>query len=242
MSKKFSLIIIDPQVDFCSPDGALYVKGAEKSMERLANFIDKHAGSIDQIFVTLDSHPFYHIANVNGWKGVDPFSVVSSSDIEKSSLIGLKEMGVALEADNIKEYLSKHFPEGITVWPNHCIAHTHGATIFKPIETALNNWRKTSMQEVVFFTKGDLPFVEEFATYKLDLLPYSHDYVIAGEAGSHCVKASLEIIADCFRTLTNVTYLSDCIDPVPSFEYLMEESISFGHSLGMKLATTEDYQ
>lgn len=40
--QKIHLLIIDPQNDFCSPDGSLYVHGAEQDMQRLADFIDTY--------------------------------------------------------------------------------------------------------------------------------------------------------------------------------------------------------
>jgi len=46
------LFIIDPQVDFCSPDGALYVPGADKDMERLADFISKQSPMIDYYLIS----------------------------------------------------------------------------------------------------------------------------------------------------------------------------------------------
>ena len=39
MSKRIELLVIDPQVDFCDPKGALYVPGAEHDMKRLSAMI-----------------------------------------------------------------------------------------------------------------------------------------------------------------------------------------------------------
>jgi nicotinamidase/pyrazinamidase len=36
MPQNVHLVIIDPQVDFCDPAGALSAKGAERNMHRLA--------------------------------------------------------------------------------------------------------------------------------------------------------------------------------------------------------------
>jgi len=39
--KKIDLLIIDPQLDFCSPKGSLFVPNADKDMSRLAKMVNK---------------------------------------------------------------------------------------------------------------------------------------------------------------------------------------------------------
>ena len=55
-SRKIHLLVIDPQNDFCDPNGSLYVPGAEKDMSRLAKLIDSMRHRLSDIHVTLDSH------------------------------------------------------------------------------------------------------------------------------------------------------------------------------------------
>src|SRR4051812_37971324 len=43
MNKSIHLVIIDPQIDFCSPSGALSVQGAERDIERLATMVTRLA-------------------------------------------------------------------------------------------------------------------------------------------------------------------------------------------------------
>ncbi len=52
MRKKNALLIIDAQYDFCHPNGALYVPGAEKDMKKLNGFIGNNSQFIDHICVT----------------------------------------------------------------------------------------------------------------------------------------------------------------------------------------------
>ncbi len=72
------LLIIDPQVDFCDPMGALSVPGAATNRTRLAP-------KLDAIHVTLDSHHFGDIAHPIFWKDSAgnhpaPFTHVSPHD------------------------------------------------------------------------------------------------------------------------------------------------------------------
>ena len=55
-NQKIALMIVDPQVDF-HKGGSLAVEGADEDAERIAAFIDQHAHRIDEIYITLDSHP-----------------------------------------------------------------------------------------------------------------------------------------------------------------------------------------
>ncbi len=49
---KLDLLIIDPQMDFCSPDGSLFVPGADKDCERAATMIRRLIPKINDIHVT----------------------------------------------------------------------------------------------------------------------------------------------------------------------------------------------
>ena len=85
--QKIHLLIIDPQNDFCSSDGALYVQGAEQDMQRLADFIDTYRSKLSGITVTLDSHKSFHIASPAFWidskTGTHPevFTIIKKQDV-----------------------------------------------------------------------------------------------------------------------------------------------------------------
>ena len=51
-----TLVIVDLQKDFYSPEGSLYVKGAESLPSRIASLIPDY----DNIYLTLDWHPLNH--------------------------------------------------------------------------------------------------------------------------------------------------------------------------------------
>ena len=48
---KLHLLIIDPQNDFCSSQGSLYVPGADQDMGRLARLVDRLKDKIADIHV-----------------------------------------------------------------------------------------------------------------------------------------------------------------------------------------------
>lgn len=51
-----TLIIVDAQNDFCNPDGALYVNGAEHLPSKILEFVNKNKDKINQIIFTRDWH------------------------------------------------------------------------------------------------------------------------------------------------------------------------------------------
>lgn len=59
------LLIVDPQIDFII--GSMAAPGAENKMHNLVEWIVKHNSEIDEIFVTMDSHPENHCSfAING--------------------------------------------------------------------------------------------------------------------------------------------------------------------------------
>jgi nicotinamidase/pyrazinamidase len=96
-----TLLLIDVQKDF-HPGGSLAIPTASEDADRIASFITKHAGSINRIVVTLDTHPKWHIAHPTFWVAGDsdaadgesqqfhhpsPFTVISSEDIRSKKWI-----------------------------------------------------------------------------------------------------------------------------------------------------------
>ncbi len=67
-----TLLVIDPQNDFCDIEGAaLPVPGADADLKRLSSLIAKHTQSLSDIVVTLDSHATVSIERTTFWKQED---------------------------------------------------------------------------------------------------------------------------------------------------------------------------
>ena len=64
---KNSLLIIDPQNDFCSPEGSLFVKGAEEDCRSIKKVLENLDKKIDSIIITMDMHHFYDISHPGFW-------------------------------------------------------------------------------------------------------------------------------------------------------------------------------
>ena len=82
------LVIIDMQVDFCHPDGTLFVPGSVGDIQRTIEFIYNNAERITNITCSLDSHLPHQIFSPGWW--VDgagnhpaPFTLISYEDIKQ---------------------------------------------------------------------------------------------------------------------------------------------------------------
>ncbi len=65
---KIHAVFIDPQNDFCNPNGSLFVPGADKDTDHLALMVKRLSGKLDDIHVTLDSHRRVDISHPMWWR------------------------------------------------------------------------------------------------------------------------------------------------------------------------------
>ncbi|HWH68755.1 MAG TPA: hypothetical protein VNT26_05185, partial [Candidatus Sulfotelmatobacter sp.] len=144
---KTHLIIADPQNDFCDPGrGSLYVKGAERDMQALAEFIARCGDRFDEIHVTLDSHQTIHIAHPIFWQNSQgqhpaPFTTITRQDVESrkwnTTHPPWRARGLAYV-----QALEKNNRYQLMIWPPHCRIGTWGHSIFPSVSDALNAWEE----------------------------------------------------------------------------------------------------
>lgn len=270
MSKeRIDLLIIDPQIDFCDPKGALYVPGAENDMARLASMIDRFGPKIKKIHVTLDCHHLIDVAHPQMWrdsdgKHPDPFTIITTQEMRDGKwtpvLLQYKQRFIdyceALEA-------SGKFP--LCIWPPHCLIGSQGNAVLPVLFDALKSWEEASNDNVNYVSKGSNPFTEHYSALRSEVedpndpttqlntrliqtLTDADKILIAGEAGSHCVKNTVEDIADGFGNDTYIqklTFLEDGVSPVISpfvdFPAIQEKFVEDMKIRGMKTALTTDF-
>lgn len=259
-----TLLIIDPQNDFCHPKGSLYVPGADQDMERLAGFVENYGDRIGEICVSLDSHHVMDISHPLWWVSPEgthpqPFTTITVKDVvegrwaatlaqnRKTSLLYLRSL----------ERLGK-YPH--TIWPEHCLIGSWGKSIHKRLFEALMNWERRTKTPVSFVTKGECVDTEHFSIIKAEVpthkdpntetnyalvnrLDRASKILVSGEALSHCVANSVEDLVTTFRdskSIHKVTLLTDTSSSVPGFETYGEKFISRMAERGMRVATTEN--
>lgn len=235
------VLIIDPQNDFCNPNGSLYVPGADEDMNRLSDLIDRVGSKIEDIHVTMDSHHWLDIAHPGFWKNSsgqhpNPFTLITYADFAAgkwSPTIPGKEM-----RDYIAHYLQELESNGRyphTIWPVHCLIGSEGYSIHSKLFKSLTKWESENLGMVNKVTKGSNFKTEHFSAIKAEVpcpedpsthintdlittLEEADQIVIAGEALSHCLANTVKDIADNFSDpsiVKKMILLEDCTSPVP---------------------------
>lgn len=251
MSKKLSdhrtLIIIDPQHDFCDPKGALYVPGADEDMVRLASHIREDISRYTDIIVSLDSHDAAAIFHPLYWvdkrgEHPSPLTLITRDDYTNG-------VWRPASADNdiftkrTFNLMARRNEFGVMVWPEHCLVSTWGWQICTPIMEALDEWRRKSGTAVRYIFKGESPYTEQYSIFdslddswrdehmREDLytrLSLSSSVTFAGEAISHCVESSITSYVFHVRSgrslsEQNIELLIDCTSAVAGFDRSQSE-------------------
>jgi len=265
VAKRIDLLIIDPQNDFCKPDGSLCVAGADKDMERLAKMVVRGKDKIDFIRITLDSHHYCHIAHPIWWHDKagnppNPFTIISYDDVSGDNP-KWRTKNPSFAKRSI-EYIKKLQDNGrypLCIWPPHCLIGSTGHAVFQPLFDALIDWEKmfAVVDKVV---KGTNLFTEHYSAVKADVEDpgdpatrintdfikrlQEADYIgIAGEALSHCVANTIRDIDKEFgKDQTNkFVLLEDACSNVTGFDKFGEDFVKEMKAKGMQIATTKDF-
>ncbi|MHA1169397.1 MAG: hypothetical protein ACTSRU_16340 [Candidatus Hodarchaeales archaeon] len=243
MSKeRIDLLIIDPQIDFCDPKGALYVPGAENDMARLASMIDRFGSKIRNIHVTLDCHHLYDIAHPGFWKNSarenpNPFTIITHKDVVDG--VWLPAFPSLPGHDNAIEYVKSYtktleesgrYP--LCVWPPHCLIGSEGNAILPVLFDSLVKWEQNNHNNINYVSKGSTITTEHYSAVKaevpdpnvpdtqlrtrfIEFFDESSKILSAGEAGSHCYKNTVEDIADFGdEYVKNIVMLTDAVSLV----------------------------
>ena len=228
--RKNLLLVIDPQNDFCLPDGALYVPGAENDMARLATFVAKNCSAISQIIVSVDTHHVLDISHLYYWRdsngGVPaPYTQITYKSVEAGEWIP------CFNAEKAKQYLKEleeqgEFPH--VIWPEHCIAGSTGAAVTDVLMNEMKNWERKAGKHFTIVEKGLNDSTEMFGVFRANIpdpadkstmenkplieqiARYDTIY-IAGEAKSHCVANSIKQLFGYPDIMKKLVILEECI-------------------------------
>jgi nicotinamidase/pyrazinamidase len=238
---------------------ALPVPGAHQDMLRLAGLINRGRAGLTSISITLDSHHRFDIAHPTFWIAHDggpvaPFTQISAADVRAQRF--LPRHSVALE--RALAYLDTLEAAGryqLMVWPVHCEIGSWGHNVHDDVRAAYNRWEDSSLGIVTKLAKGSNPWTEHYSAVMaevpdpadpdtllnqrfIDCLAEADQVYIAGEAGSHCVKATVEHIADHFgaQPLSKLVLVTDCISPVNGFDEQYQNFLKAMQARGVQLA------
>ena len=261
------LLIIDPQNDFCDLPAAagatpaLPVAGADADMQRTAALIDAAGDRLDGITITLDSHHRLDIAHPGFWRRADgeavsPFTQITAAQVRA----GVYQPRDAAALPRVQAYLDELEARGrytLMVWPVHCEIGSWGHNVHAAVRAAYNRWEEARPATVQKGVTGTNPWTEHYSAVQAEV-PAGDDpatdlntalladldrfdlILIAGEASSHCVKATTEHIVQHLPggRPERLVLLTDCMSPVAGFEAQAEGFLAAMRAKGVRLMTS----
>jgi nicotinamidase/pyrazinamidase len=195
-----TLLIVDGQKDF-HPGGSLSIPTANDDADRIAALIRTHGSKIDRIVATLDSHHKLDIAHPGFWrsssddnKRPDPFTIISSQDIQNGIWKPFGKIKVSktlLDPDVFSgldhvmdgetvidltkyaiEYTKRLEEKGrfqLCIWPEHCLIGSPGHAVVDVIREALNEWGDVTGGSVEWVLKGMNVLTEGYSALEAEV-------------------------------------------------------------------------
>lgn len=249
-----ALLVIDAQVDFCDPTGALYVLGAHRDMARVAQWLRRESLYIQSVFATLDSHHLVDIAHPAWWHDAEgrhpvPFTPITANDVREGAYRAAapKNQEGSLRYVEALEQAGK---KTLFVWPPHCLVGHPGHALYPEIAEAFDEWEFAHQAQVNFVWKGLDPFTEHYSAVRpesasdeglnvefIRQLDQFDRIIVVGEALSHCVADTVTDLLDQISP-EKFVLLTDGMSPVSGFEALGETFLREASKKGATLSTT----
>ncbi|MFJ3462493.1 cysteine hydrolase [Achromobacter spanius] len=242
---------------------ALPIAGAHADMQRLARFIDATAPALSSITVTLDSHHRLDIAHPTFWRAgngdpVAPFTPITAAQLRAGEFVPRHDDDLPRTLNYLDE-LEARGRYTLMAWPVHCEIGTWGHNVHADVRAAYGRWEEDRQFIVRKVPKGANPWTEHYSALMaevpdaddprsqlnrglLDSLDRSDLILIAGEAGSHCVKATVEHLAEHLPggNLSRIVLLTDCMSPVAGFAHAQSSFLQRMRDLGVQERTSTD--
>lgn len=253
------LFIIDPQNDFCDPNGSLSVPGAAEDMARLHAWAHARLRDFVSVIVSLDLHHVWDISHPSFWRDAEgahpaPFTQISLDDLEQ----GRWRPDLSALMSKITGYLKSLEEQGRyqhTIWPEHCLVGSWGANLYPPIFELCRAFEAQCQRPVTYFMKGLNADTEHFSVVKAEVPcpddahtmvnqallrcladPALTDVYVAGEALSHCVAATIDdLLTEAPALAAKLVLIRNATSTVPGFEALAREKLVSFEARGVRM-------
>lgn len=266
-ARRAILLLVDPQVDFIHPDGALSVPGAVDDTRRTIAWVYRHAAQITAISASLDSHLPTQIFFATWWRDPagqhpTPFTAISAADVEAGRWLPLYEPAWSREYVHALEASAKKL---LMIWPYHTLIGTPGHAITPALYEAIAYHSAARRVQPHFVPKGSLPRTEHYSLLEPEVKVPDHpqgglntafletlatyDLVyVAGQAKSHCVLETLASVMRAYQDrpaeIARWRVLTDCMSsvahPAIDFDALAEARLAEYAAQGLRLVKSTD--
>jgi nicotinamidase/pyrazinamidase len=259
----YDLLVIDPQNDFLDiPEAALPVTGANADMQRLADWLRSHLDVVQAITVTLDTHASVGVERTTFWQdanaqAVPPFTAIRAADVAQGTYVprhAALQPGLMEEVLGYVRALEAGGQRQLVVWPVHCVLGTWGHNIHTGLANAIALWEAHTGKTCHKVLKGQHPLTEQYSAFRAEVpraddarthlnAPLLHalaqgnnTMLVAGEALSHCVAASVDDLIDQLprERLQHTVLLTDCMSPVGGFEAMGQAFLDRARRAGVQ--------
>lgn len=237
---------------------SLPVTGAHRDMVRLAAWLGQNPAKVDAVTMTLDHHHRLDIAHPGFWRTrtddvAAPFTQITAAAFAAGDFT----VAQGLDAERAHRYLEALEATGRfvhMVWPVHCQIGTWGQCIHAALQTALDTWEDLTARRVRHVLKGENPWTEHYSALQAEIpdpadeatglnralladLARADRVLIAGEAGSHCVRATVEhLVANWPHAMDRLVIVEDAISPVAGFEAVYADFLARMRERGLRIA------
>jgi nicotinamidase-related amidase len=242
---------------------ALPVAGAHADMLRTAAFLRAAGQRLDEITITLDSHHRVDIAHPTFWQRADgsavtPFTTIAAAQVRAGAFQPRDPAALPRTLAYLDE-LEARGRYTLMVWPVHCEIGTWGHGVHADVRAAYNQWEEAGLRGVRKVTKGESPWTEHYSAIQAEVPDAADEHTrmntgllaeldragtlfIAGEASSHCVRATTEHIVDNLPGghPERVVLLTDCMSPVGGFEAQHAAFLEEMRAKGVRLLSSTD--
>lgn len=245
---------------------ALPVAGAHADMQRLAGLIRRAGAAIDAITVTLDTHRRLDIAHTAFWRRragdepveVQPFTEITLAQLDAGDFVPSDPANL----ERARRYVAELEARGryrLMAWPVHCEEGTWGHNVHADVHVAYVAWEDERGRNVEKITKGQNTWTEHYSAVQAEVpddadertrlnrallarLDGADEILVAGEASSHCVAATVRDLAEHLPSgrPQRLTLLTDCMSPVAGCEALQSTFFDTMRRVGAQLATASD--
>ena len=262
----------DLPADWCSRSAiaqqviapSLPVAGAHADMQRLSSWIAAQGDKLGQITITLDSHQAYDIAHPAFWQqrdgsAVTPLTPITAAQVRAGDYAPRNKA----ERERTVQYLDQLEAQGsytLMVWPLHCEIGSWGHGVHASVLAACRQWQQLQRRATRHVFKGMNPWTEHYSAIRaevpdlqdpetglntalLNQLRQSRTLVIAGEASSHCVRATTEHIVEHWESddFSRIVLLTDCMSPVAGFEAAHHDFLQRMRATGVRCETSASF-
>ena len=240
-------------------------KRAAAFIKQHAHLISDIHATLDSHHQIDIAHPLFWL-DMSTMKSVAPFTIISHQSLldgkYRTRIPGfMNSTPNFIGALEYTKQLEQNGRYALGIWPVHCDIGSWGYGFQQDFYEALVEWENKEFGLVNKVCKGSNWTTEHYSIFQADVMDpndaegtglniglintisTADEVIIFGVAASHCVKYSIIDFMNNLdiNDLKKVVLFSDCMSPVPTYEYEKDNLINEALSRGCRVCKTTEY-